>query len=313
MVRRAHPTGSREDGGGAPPVAARLRLLGAAALFSTGPAAIKATALAPWQVAGFRSGAAALVLLLMLPDRRRLLQPRLWLVGAAYAGTLVCYAIASKLTTAANAIFLQSTFPLYLLLLSPLLLRERVRRGDLVFLLAVMAGMALLLRGHDAASAVAADPMRGNVLSLVSGVFWALTLVGLRWLERAGSGGPGLGQAAVVAGNALAFLACLPAALPLGPTRAVDWLLVAYLGAVQIGLAYLLLTRAMGHVPALEAGLLLMLEPVLAPLWAWAAHGERPTGWALVGGAVILGATLGRTLRGSRGKPVTLDEVPPAA
>ena len=296
-----------------PLLAARLRLLAAAALFSTGPTAIKACGLGPWQVAGFRSGTAALFLFVLLRDRRRLLRPRLWLVGAAYAGTLVAYAIASKLTTAANAIFLQSTFPLYLLLLSPLLLREKVRRGDLLFLLAVMAGMALLLLGHVETTAVAADPVRGNLLSLLSGFFWALTLLGLRWLERdAVEGAEGLAQASVVAGNALAFVACLPAALPLGPSRPVDWLLLAYLGVVQIGLAYLILTRAMGRLSALEAGLLLMLEPVLTPLWAWAVHGERPSAWALAGGAVILGAMVWRTVHDTtRARPAEM-ATPPA-
>jgi drug/metabolite transporter (DMT)-like permease len=248
-------------------------------------------------VAGFRSGTAALALLLLLPGSRRLGPPRLWLVGACYAVTLVCYAVASKLTTAANAIFLQSTAPIYLLILSPLLLRERVRRRDVVFLVAVLGGMALLVAGHDDASAVATDPARGNLLSLLSGVFWALTLLGLRWLERDRQGEHGgLGAPAVVLGNALAFLACLPLALPLGPTRTADWLWIAYLGVIQIGLSYALLTRALGRVPAIEAALLLMLEPVLTPLWSWAAHGEEPTAWALAGGAVILGATVVRTL-----------------
>ena len=296
-----------------PLLAARLRLLGAAALFSTGPTAIKACGLGPWQVAGFRSGAAALFLLLLLPDRRQLLRPRLWIVGSAYAGTLVSDAVASKLTTAANAIFLQSTFPLYLLLLSPLLLGEKPRKSDVVFLVAVMAGMALLLLGHDETTAVAADPVRGNLLALLSGVFWALTLVGLRWLERgAAEGGEGLAAASVVAGNTLAFVACLPAALPLGPTRGVDWLLIAFLGVVQIGVSYLLLTRAMSRVSALEAGLLLMFEPVLTPLWAWAIHSERPTAWALAGGAVILAATVWRTVPDAHRRSAA-EVVPPPA
>ena len=279
-----------------PHLSARLRLLAAAALFSTGPAAIKACALTGWQVAAFRSGTAALALFLLLPGSRRIGSPRLWLVGACYAVTLVCYALASKLTTAANAIFLQSTAPVYLLLLSPLLLRERVGRRDLYFLLAVLAGMALLALGEDDPTAVALDPARGNLLSLLSGVFWALTLLGLRWLERGREGGEGLGAPAVAVGSTLAFLACLPFALPLGETRPVDWAWIAYLGVIQIGLAYALLTRAMSRVPAIEAALLLMLEPVLTPLWSWAAHAERPSGWAIAGGAVILGATAARTL-----------------
>ena len=286
-----------------PLLAARLRLLTAAALFSTGPAVIKACELTSWQVAGFRSGTAALALFVLLPAGRRLGDPRLWLVAVAYAGTLVCYAVASKLTTGANAIFLQSAAPLYLLLLSPLLLGETIRRRDLLFLGAMLGGMALLLAGEDTASAVATDPVRGNLLAIGSGVFWALTLLGLRWLERGRAAGEGLAAPAVIAGNALAFVVTLPLALPLGGTRAVDWLLIGYLGVVQIGLAYLLLTRAMGHEPAFEASLLLLLEPVLTPLWAWAAHGERPSGWALAGGAVMLVATVARTLLASIAPP----------
>jgi drug/metabolite transporter, DME family len=286
-----------------PLFAARLRLLAAAALFSTGPAAIKACGLTSWQVACFRSGTAALALMVLLPAGRRLGNPRLWLVGAAQAGTLVCYAVASKLTTAANAIFLQSAAPLYLLLLSPLLLRETVRRRDLAFLAAMLGGMALLLAGEDQASAVATDPVRGNLLAITSGVFWALTIVGLRWLERGRVAGEGLAASAVVAGNAIAFAVTLPLALPLGATQPLDWGLIAYLGVVQIGLAYVMLTRAMGEVPALEASLLLLLEPVLTPLWAWAAHGERPSGWALVGGGVMLAATVVRTLLASAPAP----------
>src|SRR6185503_17127743 len=154
------------------------------------------------------------------------------------------------------------------------------------------------LLGDVETTSVATDPVRGNLLSLISGLLWALTLLGLRWLERdTPEGDEGLAQASVVAGNALAFVACLPAALPLGPSRPVDWLLIAFLGVVQIGVSYLLLTRSMGRLSALEAGLLLMFEPVLTPLWAWAVHGERPSGWALAGGAVILAAMVWRTVR----------------
>jgi drug/metabolite transporter, DME family len=107
----------------------------------------------------------------------------------------------------------------------------------------------------------------------------------------------------VVAGNTIAFAVTLPLALPLGETQPLDWGLIVYLGVVQIGLAYLMLTRAMGEVPALEASLLLLLEPVLTPLWAWAVHGERPSGWALVGGGVMLAATVARTLLASAPAP----------
>src|SRR5580698_1434506 len=117
--------------------------MAAAVLFSTGGAAIKAISLSPWQIASFRSGIAALALLGLLPDARRNWRWRLFPVATAYAATLVLFVVATKLTTSANAIFLQSTAPLYLLLIGPLLLKEPLSRSDLLFLLAVAAGMWL--------------------------------------------------------------------------------------------------------------------------------------------------------------------------
>jgi pterin-4a-carbinolamine dehydratase len=115
------------------PAVHRFQVLAAALLFSTGGAAIKATALSAWQVACFRSGLAALALLIAMPAWRRFWSPRAMLVGLAYAATMIGYVTGNKLTTAANTIFLQSTAPIYLLLLGPLLLREKVRRSDLLF------------------------------------------------------------------------------------------------------------------------------------------------------------------------------------
>jgi len=110
------------------------------------------------------------------------------------------------------------------------------------------------------------------------------------------SGRYGGGAAAVVLGNVFAFVACLAFALPVTSVRAADLGIVAFLGVFQIGLAYVLLNYGLHHVGALEASLLLLAEPVLNPLWAWLVHGERPTAWAVAGGAVIVIATLAHTL-----------------
>jgi len=279
----------------------RLRLLAAAALFSTGGAAIKATDLDAWQVAGFRSGVAALAVFLLVPAARRGWSGRAVLVGVAYAATMVLFVASNKLTTSANTIFLQSTAPLYVLLLGPWLLREPIRRSDLLFMAAVGVGLALFFVGDQAPMATAPDPLRGNLLALASGVFWALTVVGLRWLETPEKGrAKGSAMTTVVAGNAIAFLACLPFAFPVRGAEAADWLVVGYLGVFQIGLAYVLVTTAIRHVAALEASVLLLAEPALNPIWAWAAHSEVPGPWAIAGGALILGATLVRTWRGTR-------------
>lgn len=293
----------------------RLQILGAAALFSTGGAAIKSVALTGWQVACFRSLVAAAFLTLVVrslqrtaqragrpggaptppPTWRRLLDPRVLRVALAYAGTVILFSLANKLTTAANAIFLQSTAPLYLLLLGPWLLRERARPVDLALMAPVAAGLALFFLAAEPAQRTAPEPVAGNLLALASGVAWAFTLTGLRWLERQPDAA-GAGPTTVLAGNLLAGLAGLPLALSAGlpAVGAVDWLLLAWLGVVQIGVAYLLLTRGLARVPALEASLLVLAEPALNPLWAWLVHGERPAPLALVGGALILAATLAR-------------------
>jgi drug/metabolite transporter (DMT)-like permease len=272
----------------------RLQLVGAALLFSTGGAAIKAAAFTGWQIASFRSGFAALALLLVAPGARRGWSWQAVLVGCGYAACLTLFVLANRLTTAANTIFLQSTAPLYVLILAPWLLKEPVRRQDIGFMLAVGLGLTLFFVSVDQPRVTAPDPARGNLLALISGLFWALTVCGLRWLTaRPGRGSP---LAAVTSGNITAFLVALPLALPLGSHSLADWSVLAYLGVFQIALAYILVTSAITHIAALEASMILLIEPVLNPLWAWLMQGEVPGFWALVGGAIILGATTVRSV-----------------
>jgi drug/metabolite transporter (DMT)-like permease len=283
----------------ASPLRNRLLLVAAAILFSTGGAAIKAATLTGWQVACFRSGVAAVVLLVALPGARRGWSWRLVPVAAAYAATLIAFSIANRLTTAANAIFLQSTAPLYMLLLSPLLLKERIHREGLIYMLVVAAGLTLFFLGGQPVLATAPDPPRGNIVALVSGLAFALMLVGLRWLGRRPE--PYAGLAAVAMGNALACVVTLPMALPVRLITGADVAVILFLGVFQIGLAYVCVTRAMRHVTAFEANAVLLLEPALNPVWAWLIHGERPPALALTGGAVILSATLAHTWLQRRG------------
>jgi drug/metabolite transporter (DMT)-like permease len=294
---------------------ARLRLLAAAVLFSTGGAAIKAASLTSWQVAGFRSGVAAVAVWLLVPAARGRWTPRVLAVAAIYAATMVLFVLANKRTTSANAIFLQSTAPLWVLLAGPTLLGERTTRRDLAFMAVVALGMALFFVGEDAPQATAPDPFTGNVLALVSGVAWAGTVLGLRWVARAHGprGARSVGETAdeaateapsaegtaglttVVAGNVLACLVCLPMAFPVVGAGPADWLVILYLGVFQIGLAYLALSSAMPHVPALEASTLLLVEPAINPVWAYVAHGERPGPLSWVGGALIVLAAVAKT------------------
>jgi drug/metabolite transporter, DME family len=245
-------------------------------------------------VAGTRSLIAAVALLIVLPEARRHWAPRNWLVGIVYALTLVTFVTSNKLTTAANAIFLQSAAPLYILLIAPWALRERARREDIVFMAAMAIGLGLFFVGEQPAARTAPSPLAGNLVAVSSGVVWAFTVMGLRWVS---SRDPAATLNTVVAGNLCAALICLPWAWPMTAVTPTDWAVLLWLGVFQIGLAYVLLTKGVAQVTALEASLLLLAEPVLNPLWAWAVHREAVAGWSMAGGAIILGATVVRTVR----------------
>ena len=278
----------------------RVQLLAAAFLFSTGGAAIKACTLTSWQIVASRAGIAAVALVIMLPAARRGWSLRLLPVSAAFAATTLLFVLCNKLTTAASTIFLQATAPLYIVLLGPLLLRERIRRRDLAYMAALAVGMVLFFVGEQPASDTAPHPGLGNVLAAGAGLCWGLTIIGLRWLGRHAGPGEDPSAAAVVSGNLLACLIALPFALPVVSSRPADWLLVSFLGVFQIAVAYVFLTRGVRRVDALEASLLLLLEPMLNPLWALVVHGERPGPWAAFGGAIIILATAVNTIARER-------------
>jgi len=270
-------------------------VLAAAILFSTGGAAVKACSLTGWQVACFRSAVAVAAIYTFVPVARRAWTPRVWAVGLAYAATMICYVLGNKLTTAANTIFLQASAPIYVLLLSPWLLSEKIRPRQLAFMATLAVGMCCFFIGTQPVSSTATDPVLGNILGACSGLTFALCIMGLRWLGR-DDDGAGPTSAAVCCGSLIAMLLTLPMAFPVRSSTASDWAIVVFLGVFQIGIAYAFLVRGIARVPALETSLILLAEPVLNPLWAWLVHGESPTRWAFAGGVIILGATAAMTL-----------------
>jgi len=268
----------------------------AAVLFSTGGAAIKGTALAPVQVAGFRSGVAAIAMLLLLPAARQGLGRDLIPGAIAYALTLVSFVTATKLTTSGAAIFLQSTAPLWVVVLAPMLLRERFERRDLKYLGVAALGLVLVFLGSQSAVATAPNPQLGNAIALGSGLSFALLLMAFRHLTRVDPLHDRSIPAAML-GNLLAFVLCMPFAFPVASVTTRDLLAIGYLGTVQVGLSYWFLSGGLRVLPALEASMLLLLEPVLNPVWTWLLHGERPSVLALAGGALLLTVLAVRAVR----------------
>ena len=277
----------------------RSKIIVAAVLFSTGGAAIKFCGFGAWQVAAFRATIAMTTILIVLPEARRGWSWRTLLVGIVYAATTLLYVQANKHTTAASAIFLQATSPLFILLLAPLLLGEHATRRDLWQMGVIGAGLGLFFLGMDQPSATAPNPALGNALASICAVTWAFTVIGYRWLAARGSSV----AAAAVAGNVTAALIAFVMAQPLVPGRPIDWGVVLFLGVCQLGIPYLFLARAVPQLRAIEVSLFLLIEPVLNPIWAWLVHGETPGPTTLLGGALILGATVGRVLWDLRQNP----------
>jgi drug/metabolite transporter (DMT)-like permease len=292
--------------------AARAAAVAAAVLFSTGGAAIKIEAFSAAQVSCARSGIAALALYVWVrsgagvgagagsdPDPDRGLTPlsSLAAIGLAYALVLTLFVASTKLTTAANAIFLQATAPIYILALGPWVLGERVSRRDVAYMSILATGLLFCFAGRQTVTAIATNPALGNALAVVCSICWAFTLIGLRWAQR---GGREVGVRAVITGNLIACLMALPFAWPFPAATVAGWATLGYLGVIQIAVAYICLTLAMRTLPALEVSLLLLVEPVLNPIWTWVVHGEAPGRWVIVGGAVIISATAVQGIIASR-------------
>lgn len=271
-----------------PALQSRLFLVLAAALWSTAGAALKLSTLNAWQLAAGRSLVAAVALWLLLPAARRRLTRPMALVSLAYAATVVLFVLANKATTSANAIFLQDTAPLWVLLLGSFVLGEKATRGELAAIPLFLVGLGLFFLDR-----LSPGQQVGNVIALASGVAFAFNIMGLRKLVHDRQG-------VLVWGNLLAFAIALPFCIGGPSPTPTDVGLVLFLGVFQLALGYAAFAKGLEHTPAVEASLLVLLEPVLNPIWAWLFAGERPGPWALAGGAIILVATAWRTLAATR-------------
>src|ERR1043165_3508877 len=263
-----------------------LLVLGAAILWSTGGLFIKATHLSPFEVSFGRSFLAVITIVIFTRREGFGLNGISAITSLLYAALLILFVVATKLTTAANAIFLQYTAPVYVLILEPLFYNEKFRGRDFVTVAACLAGMSLFFIGK-----LGPQDVSGNVFALASGVCFALFFLLLRHskarqVNRAAS---------AIYGNLIVVLICAPAffsAVKSG-IAPIDYAALTYLGVVQIGFAYLLFTLAMARgVRSLDAGIIGYVEPVLNPIWVFLFLGERPSGWAIIGGAIIIASVM---------------------
>jgi drug/metabolite transporter (DMT)-like permease len=257
----------------------------AALLWSSSGLFIKVLPLGALQIAFVRSLTAAVTIALVVKLRggRPFPRPDALALACAisYAGVLVCFVAATKLTTAANAIFLQFSAPIYLVFLEPRLAGRRVARRDLTAVALCLGAMALFFVGR-----LGAGTLSGNLLGVLAGLCLALFSLTLRLQrERRPEEDP---ISAIILGNLLVAALCAPLALPgLHPTPLQAGILL-YLGVFQIGVAYLFFNAGMKHLSATAAVVTGTLEAVLNPIWVFLGIGERPSAWALAGGLIIL-------------------------
>ena len=265
-------------------------LVAAALCWSLGGLLIKAIAWPPLAVAGARGLVAALFLAAVSRGLRFHFSHAQLLGAFSYAACTVTFCVATKLTTAANAILLQYTAPVWVALFGAWLLGERTTRADGFTIVAVLGGIMLFFSDR-----LALTGLLGNVLALLSGVFFAGMVIALR---RQKDGSP---VESVILGNVIAFLVGLPWIIGAPMLPPTGWSALLVLGVVQLGFSYWLYTRAIRHVTALEGVLIPVIEPLLNPLWVLLALGERPSPNALAGGAIVLGVITLRGVVGLRG------------
>ena len=281
---------SQARGAHTPPL---LFVLAAALLWSTGGLFIKWTSLSGLELSFCRSFFAAITVAIVTRHEGFGINRVTAFASVLYAVLLILFVMATKETTAANAIFLQYTAPVYLLVLEPLIYKEKFRSRDLITVLVCIGGMALFFVGQ-----LRPQDVTGNVYALASGLCFALYFLCLRHpkareVNRASS---------VIYGNILAVIITAPWGLAaIGGMNLHDALSVIYLGVVQLGIAYALFTLAMARgVRSLDAGIICYIEPVLNPVWVFLVIGERPSRWALLGGAIIVSAVIVHMLLDAR-------------
>lgn len=255
-----------------------LLLLGASVLWSTGGFLIKLVDLSPLSIAGLRSLVTAIVLLIALKKPKLEFSVNKIFGAIAYASMGICFITSTKMTTAANAILLQYTAPIYIAIFGGWLLKERATRKDWITLLFVIGGMVLFFFDD-----IGGGMMKGNIIAIFGGVSLAFNTI---FMRRQKDDNP---LENVFWGCILTFIIALPSSFAKVPdTKSIVGLLL--LGIFQLGVSYILYSKAIKRITALEATFVSLVEPILSPIWVFITIGEVPGLFSIIGGIIVLAA-----------------------
>ena len=256
-----------------------------AILWSSGGLFIKLISLDSMELSFFRCAIAAVVFALMFRKRILKLNSLALLNSFAYAAVLILFVIATKTTTAANAIFLQSTAPIYVLIFEPLLTKTKWERINIITIVFCFLGMILFFMGD-----LTPGDIKGNIAALLAGVAFAAFFLGMKKNE------PQYGESSIFYGNVIVALICIPFITDMNSISVQDFAMVSFLGVFQIAFAYALFSYGLKRIIAVEASIISMFEPVLNPIWVFIGYGEVPSFYAIIGGIIIMTAITVRTL-----------------
>lgn len=259
-----------------------LQMTVCAALWSIAGILFKLIDWNPFVIAGFRALFAAVTVgIYMLVTKQRLVMSKNVLISAFFlSATFFCFVSANKLTTAANAIVLQFTSPIFIMLLSAVLFRQKFKAADIVTALLTFCGIAVFFVGglHD-------GHLTGDLVAVLAGVFMAGMFIFVSRTDQSEK------MSGIFFGQALTALIGIPFAfftrMTITPAAVIS---VIVLGVVQIGIPYILLALATNHCPPLALSLIGALEPLLNPVWVMIFVGERPGVYSIIGGVIVIGA-----------------------
>lgn len=255
-----------------------------ALLWSSGGLFIKLITLSPMQISFFRCFIAALVFLIIYKSKVLKLNPLALLNSFSYAIVLILFVYATKTTTAANAIFLQSTAPIYVLIFEPILTKTKYEKINVITISVCFIGMILFFIGE-----LSPGDIKGNIAALLAGIAFAAFFLGMKKNEGK------FGEASIFLGNLLVSLFCIPFIFELKSLDGSDLAMVSFLGVFQIAIPYALFNYGIQRIKAVEASIISLFEPVLNPIWVFLGYGEIPKFNAIVGGLIIITAVTIKT------------------
>lgn len=239
--------------------------------------------LLPWNgfaVAGLRSLIAGLTVAayILLRGMHIIINRRTLITGVFTACVYTCFAVANKLTTAANAIVLQFTSPVFIVIFSALILKKRIRRNDALVVSFTLIGIALFFFDQ-----LKPGYILGNFVAIAAGMFMAGMFMAVGELEREQR------FSGILIGQSLTFLVGLPFIIATRPEfTVVSTLSILILGVFQLGISYVLYVESTQYCPPLACSLLGAAEPLLNPVWVLIFDGERPGIFALIGGVIVV-------------------------